>query len=187
MNHMRVRSADRADWQRILARRFIVKRVDSPDYRGYVTLLRIDEVSEPLYVTFDAKRVCIVDRGYTWMQHFPDGARYVLLSAFDEQGELVQWYIDVIGRMGLDEQGVPWWEDLYLDIVVSPEGKTLLLDVDELDEALRRGVVTQSEYDSAWREASTLLSALEEDLFPLLWLSDAHHDMLKAELRLARG
>ena len=179
---MKTRSADRIDWQRILARRFAVKRIDSPEYRGYVTLLRFDKVSEPLYVTFGEQHVCIVDQGYTWLQHFPDGAHYALLTAFDERGELVQWYIDVIGQMGVDERGVPWYEDLYLDIVISPEGETLLLDVDELDEALRLGEVTQSQYDFAWHEASTLLDALEADMFPLLWLSESHRALLDEEI-----
>lgn len=180
---MKIRSADRLDWQRILARRFIARRIDTPDYHGYATLLRIDEMSEPLYATFGQQRVRIADRGYDWLQHFPDGAHYALLAAFDEQGELVQWYIDIVGRMGVDERGVPWYEDLYLDIVISPEGETLLLDMDELDEALRLGEVTQSLYDFAWREASTLLDALEADLFPLLWLSEAHHEQLAAEIQ----
>lgn len=176
---MKIRSAGRSDWKRILARRFVVKRIDTPDYHGYATLLRIDDVSEPLYVTFGEQRVCIVDRGYDWVQHFPDGAHYVLLAAFDERGELVQWYIDVVGQMGVDERGVPWYEDLYLDIVISPEGETLLLDADELDEALRQREVTQSQYNFAWREASILLDVLEADMFPLLWLSEAHRALLE--------
>lgn len=180
---MKIKSADRSGWSRVLTKRFAVKRVDTPDYHGYITLLHIDDIAEPLYVPFGEQRVCIVNCGYDWVQHFPDGARYVLLSAFDEQGALVQWYIDIIGRMGLDTRGVPWWEDLYLDIVVSPEGETLLLDVDELDEALRQGVVTHSEYDLAWREADTLLTSLEADLFPLLWLSDEHHALLAEEIK----
>lgn len=179
---MKIRSADRADWQRVLARRFAVKRIDSPDYHGYVSLLRIDAMTEPLYALFGQQRVRIADRGYDWVQHFPDGARYALLSAFDERGELVQWYIDVIGQLGLDERGIPWWEDLYLDIVISPTGEALLVDVDELDEALRQGKVTDMQYDCAWREASTLLTALEADLFPLLWLSDEHRALLVEEM-----
>ncbi len=179
---MKTRSADRADWQRILARRFAVKRIDTPEYHGYVTLLRIDDVTEPLYATFGEQQVRIVDRGYDWLQHFPDGAQYALLAAFDEHGELVQWYIDIVGHMGVDERGVPWYEDLYLNIVISPEGETLLLDVDELDMALRQGQVTQSQYDFAWRAASTILDALEMDLFPLLWLSESHRALLEEEI-----
>ena len=179
---MKIRSAGRSDWERILARRFAVKRINTPEYHGSATLLRIDEVSEPLYVTFGEQRICIVDRGYDWLQHFPDGAHYALLAAFDERGELVQWYIDVVGRVGVDERGVPWYEDLYLDIVISPQGETLLLDVDELDEALRQGEVPQSQYNFAWHEASVLLDALEADMFPLLWLSESHRALLEEEI-----
>jgi predicted RNA-binding protein associated with RNAse of E/G family len=179
---MKIKSAAREDWGRVLARRFAVRRIDAPEFHGYVTLLRIDEVTEPLYATFGGERVCIAGRGYDWLQHFPDGAHYALLAAFDEQGTLVQWYIDVVEGMGVDERGVPWYADLYLDIVIAAGGETLLLDVDELDEALRQGEVTQSQYDFAWREASILLDALEEDLFPLLWLSEAHRDLLAADI-----
>lgn len=179
---MKIKSSERLDWSRVLARRFVARRIDSAAYHGYVTLLRMDEVREPLYVVFGQERVCIADHGYDWVQHFPDGAPYVLLAAFNEQGELVQWYIDIVARTGVDERGVPWYEDLYLDIVVSPLGETLLLDVDELDQALSLGAVTQSQYDFAWRQASSLLDALEFDLFPLLWLSDAHREQLGAAL-----
>ena len=175
---MKIKSADRPDWQRVVARRFVVQRIDSPNYRGYVTLLRLDEVREPFYVNFGQEQVCIADAGYDWVQHFPDGAPYVLLAAFNECGELVQWYIDIVEYTGVDESGVPWYADLYLDIVVSPTGETLLLDVEELDEALRRGRITQEQYDFAWRQASSLLDALELDLFPLLWLSDVHREQL---------
>lgn len=180
---MKIKSAERPDWKRVLARRFAVRRFDTPEYHGYTTLLRIDEVTEPLYTTFGGQQVCIADRGYDWLQHFPDGEHYALLAAFDEHGELTQWYIDIVGRMGVDERGVPWYEDLYLDIVISPQGETLLLDVDELDEALRQGRVTQSHYDFAWREASVLLDALEEDMLPLLWLSAAHRALMEEEIR----
>lgn len=179
---MKTRRATSPDGPPVLVSRFAAKRIDTPEYRGYVTLLHIDEVSTPVYVSFGEQRVCIIDRGYTWLRHFPDGAHYALLTAFDERDELVQWYIDVVGQVGVDERGVPWYEDLYLDIVISPEGETLLLDVDELDEALRLGEVTQSQYSFAWREASTLLDALEADMLPLLWLSEAHRDLLEKEI-----
>ncbi|HEX7733955.1 MAG TPA: DUF402 domain-containing protein [Ktedonobacteraceae bacterium] len=175
---MRRKSAARVDWERVLERRFIVQRIDAADYHGYVTLLRLDKVSEPLFVKFGQERVCIADQGYDWVQHFPDGEHFVLLSAFDERGELVQWYIDIVESMGVDENGVPWYQDLYLDIVVAPNGETLLLDVDELDEALRQGEITSGQYNFAWQQASALLDALETDLFRLLWLCDVHHQQL---------
>ncbi len=179
---MRLKFADRSDWSGLLARRFIVRRLDSAEYHGYVTLLHIAEISEPFDVFFQGERVRIAARGYDWVQHFPDGEHYTLLAAFDEQGELVQWYIDVIGGSGLDERGIPYYEDLYLDIVISPQGEPLVLDVEELDQALKRGEVSPVEYDFAWRIVSSLLTALEEDLLPLLWLSESHRALLMREL-----
>lgn len=179
---MRRKSADRSAWPLVLARRFLARRIDSPAYHGSITLFHFEQIREPLEVFFAGERVRIVDQGYDWLQYFPDGAHYSLLCAFDTQGELVQWYIDIVGRMGCDEQGIPWYEDLYLDIVVAPDGRTLLLDVDELDEALEQGKLLPALYDFVWREASTLLTALEEDLFPLLWLCGMHREQLLAEL-----
>src|SRR5579875_1588015 len=71
---MKIRKADRLDWQRVTTRRFAVKRIDTPEYHGYATLLHIDDVTEPLYATFNGQQVRIVDRGFDWLQHFPDGA-----------------------------------------------------------------------------------------------------------------
>ncbi|HEY0754470.1 MAG TPA: DUF402 domain-containing protein [Ktedonobacteraceae bacterium] len=180
---MKRKSAARLDWQYVLERRFVVQLINTADYHGYVTLLRLDKVREPLFVSFGQERVCIADQGYDWLQHFPAGEHFVLLSAFDREGELVQWYIDIVGSTGVDEQGVPWYEDLYLDIVVAPNGETLLLDVDELDEALRQNKVSSSQYNFAWQQASALLDALETDLFRLLWLSDLHHEQLAAAIK----
>ncbi len=69
-------------------------------------------------------------------------------------------------RHNVDAQGVLWYDDLYLDLDISPDGEITLLDVDELDAALRDGEVTALEYELAWREANSLMTAIEEDMFP---------------------
>ena len=71
-----------------------------------------------------------------------------------------------------------WYDDLYLDLDISPDGEITLLDVDELDAALRDGEVTALEYELAWREANSLMTVIEEDVFPLLWTSDTYRDDL---------
>ena len=81
-------------------------------------------------------------------------------------------------RHYVDTQGVLWYDDLYLDLDVSPVGEITLLDVDELDAALRDGEVTSLEYELAWREINSLMIAIEEDMFPLLWMSDTQRENL---------
>ena len=73
---------------------------------------------------------------------------------------------------------MPWFDDLYLDIVVSPARTVRLLDDDELEDAVRQGFVSPAEYALAWREARRLLTAIEQGTLPLLTLSVGHRALL---------
>ena len=156
--------------------RFAQISLDASEFRGYATLFCIDEVREPLWGTSCGRYLCLADKGYSWMQHFPAGARYAITTVFDAHDEIVEWYIDICNRHYLDEQGLVWYEDLYLDLDVSFEGEVVLLDADELDEALLANQVSSVEYEVAWREASSLMTAIEQDMFPLLWLLPSHKE-----------
>lgn len=175
---MKLKRANRVDWQRILNKRFVMKHLDTPSFTGYITLFCIDEVRAPLWIRSSGKEICLADKGYLWLQQFPQNAHYVVTTAFDANGEIVNWYIDICKRHYLDEQGTLWYEDLYLDIDISPDGEATLLDADELDEALRQGDITPLEYELAWREVSSLLTVIEDDTLPLFWLCEEHKEML---------
>src|SRR5882724_4554189 len=173
---MKQKPADRRNWQRVTKSRFAQISLDVGEFRGYATLLCIDEVREPLWITCFGRRLCLADKGYTWMQHFPTGAHYAITTFFDPHDEIVAWYIDICNRHYLDGQGRIRYEDLYLDLNVSFDGEVELLDADELDEALRLNQVSSVEYEVAWREASGLMTAIEQDMFPLLWLLPSHKE-----------
>lgn len=175
---MKRKRADRADWSRIAQKRFVQVRIDEEEFCGYVTLFCIDAVHQPLWKNFSGQSICIADQGYLWLQQFPYNVHYSITSIFDAQGNFVRWYIDICKQFVLDEYGLLWYDDLYLDIDVSPSGQMDLLDVDELDDALQRGLVTPLEYELAWREADRIIMAIEADRFPLLWLSEGHKDQL---------
>ena len=129
--------------------------MDEPGFAGHVALHLIDAMAAPLVGAVSGVR--LADAGYAWLSHFPDGARHVVTTMVDAEGDVVQWYVDVCREHGLGPDGVPWWDDLYLDVVVRPTGEALLLDEDELELALAAGYVTPAEYDLAWREARRLL------------------------------
>lgn len=56
--------------------------------------------------------------------------------------------------------GIPFEDDLYLDVVVTSEGKIILLDEDELKGALDRMEITNREYKEAYKEANRLIDRL---------------------------
>jgi len=92
----------------------------------------------------------------------------------DATGVVVQWYIDICASHGVDADGIPWFEDLYLDIVVLPSREAMLLDADELDAALVEGKITETQYHLAWEEVRSLLLGIANGTMPLLDLTVQH-------------
>ena len=166
--------AAREDWRCVTERSFEVARLEHPQFTGYVTKLGIHAITEPFCVTGFGRRFCVADAGFTWLQHFPKGTHYTMTTMVDAAGRVVHWYFDICKEHGLDEAGVPWWHDLYLDIVVLPTGEAQIFDGDELETALQRGEVTREDAALAWREANALLEKIQENRLPLLTLSLEH-------------
>lgn len=101
---------------------------------------------------------------------------------FDNNGNIVQWYIDVCLENGLDND-IPYLDDLYLDIILLPSGEVIQKDADELEEALINGIIDKSLYDSAWDEVNILTKLINNRSFELLDLSHSHKEFLVNELK----
>jgi predicted RNA-binding protein associated with RNAse of E/G family len=156
---MKRKYGDRADWARILEHTFTVAQVDLPAYHGVVTLYSIGRVREPLYKTVAGDLTLIADEDFRWLQFYsayPASQTYTVTASFDPHNDIAQWYIDVCAGHGGDWRGIPWHDDLYLDLVVNPRGKLAVLDSDELDDAADAGVVDAAAYTLVWREAHRL-------------------------------
>lgn len=80
----------------------------------------------------------------------------------------------------MDERGVPWYDDLYLDIVVTPAGEVALLDDDESDQVLRDGCISRRDHEAAWAEARLLMDMIARGAMPLLTLSSAHRRLFQS-------
>ena len=171
---MKQRTAERLLWPWITARRFVPHAFATAAFQGVASLLCIDAVREPFWVEWQGRSFCICDGGYTWLQHFPVNTHYAVTTMFDPQGQVIQWSIDICHRHWVDDKGVPWWEDLYLDLLVFPAGDCHIVDGDELDEALQTGVIDVRLHRLAWDEAHRLQSVIQADAFPLLSLSYDH-------------
>jgi predicted RNA-binding protein associated with RNAse of E/G family len=179
---MTYKRADRPGWPRLRAQRFVCQRIGDEHVSGYVTLLRMVEVAEPLWVTHHEQRVCIADVGYSWLQIFPEGASHTHTTMFDAEGQPVQDYIDLVAEQGVAEDGVPWYDDLYLDITWIAESAPLLLDQEELEAAHAIGAISQEQYDLARGEAAQLLVALTLGDYRLPEIARACYPALSAAL-----
>jgi len=76
----------------------------------------------------------------------------------------VVWYIDMIAGQGKDIDGVAYIDDLYLDLVVYPDGTVLEDDMDELEEALRSGDISKELFELAIETCNKLKTGLLRDI-----------------------
>lgn len=184
---MKRKFSDRANWRRILKRSYACFPMDEPQFRGFVTLYSIHELREPLWKEYKGRRMCLANRGYLWMQHFPKGEHFVVTTMFDAEGNVVQWYIDICKTQGLTDQQVPWFDDLYLDVVVFPSGERMLLDEDELKEALDKRDISARDYTMAHKTAARLITQITHGKFPYFALSQQHRRILIDRLGWQEG
>lgn len=93
---------NRSGWNRILKRQYAQAYLDTIEFKGYITLLDTQKVSEPLVVKYGDENVCIVDDGYMWLQQFPLKKRHSVTTMFDANGDVTQWYVDICLENGMD-------------------------------------------------------------------------------------
>ncbi|MBP1994449.1 DUF402 domain-containing protein [Paenibacillus eucommiae] len=179
---MKKKFGDRLDWKRVAKRAYAQAYLENDDFTGYITLIRMDQVTEPLFAQYGDKNLCIVDTGYMWLQHFPVGKLHSVTTMFDAAGHIVQWYIDICQGNEIDERSVPWFNDLYLDLIVLPTGEVFEKDAAELDEALSKGVISEFAYIQAWEETHRLMELIKAGKFDLLKLTESHLEVLVEKL-----
>ena len=158
-------------WTCITRRDFTCRRVSVPGFTGRAGLLRIHAVTRPQYWHVAGKSLVVADAGMVWLSLLPEEGHYCIGAMLDRRGRPVLWYIDMIDAQGTDVDGVPWFDDLYLDLVVKPDGFIHEDDRDELDEALCAGDITLAQHRMAIDTADMLRAGLLRDLPALICLT----------------
>ena len=177
---LKKRFVTRENWTRIEHRDFYNTYISDETFKGYIALLNVNKVKEPLWTTHANKKVCIVDDGYAWLQQLPENEHFAITTMFNEHNEIIQWYIDITTHNGV-EHGVPYMEDLFLDLIVFPSGEIIKKDIDEIEEAFKGGMINQDQYDLAFNTFHRIYEEIVEGNFRYFALSEKHkHMCLKA-------
>ena len=173
-NKVKRKFANRPDWRRVLDKSFFLTYVDNAYFNGYVSVMKLHKVKNPLIINMFGRDYRLADDGYTWLQLQPVGKNHCITVMYNENNEIVQWYFDITRYNGIGQDGIPFFDDLYLDVVVLSTGEVLLLDEDELKDALIRGEITGKEYEMAYAEAKSLMSLAETSKEELEALSNKY-------------
>lgn len=152
------------EWKCIISKDIYGKQVESDLLTGYIGLLKIHEVSKPQIWKFHGEDIIVCDKDRQWLSILPKNDWYCITAMMDEKKEVLVWYIDMIAGQGIDTDGVPYFEDLYLDLVVYPDGTIIVDDMDELEEALGKKEISQEQFELAIKTSQRLKEGLLSDI-----------------------
>lgn len=180
MRTIKHKLATRPSWSRVVEKEYHCAYINREDFQGYVTQLKVIKAKRPLYVYMRGKRLKVLDNNYSWYMFFPNKEHYSLTMMCDQDDQPVQCYFDLVCQNELDEDGVPGFDDLFLDVVVTKDS-CILLDEEDLSAALLGGVIDGDIADTVYYRAQRILKECDGHFDELVhWAFDLVNEMKTA-------
>lgn len=129
-------------------------------YKGYLAVVNIEKVYYKLYVDYDDSNKCLIDDGYTCISFLPTDEYWCCSVIYNKENQIVEWYFDITYKNKKELEDAPYFNDMYLDIAVSPNFKISILDEDEILDALNNNLITKKEYDIAYETCDHLIKEI---------------------------
>jgi len=107
----------------------------------------------------------VLDDGYGAVWFIYRGEHHDIGVITDPTGDLTGYYCDAILPM-ISRNGIYEITDLFLDLWISPDGQTIVLDEDEFDDAISKGWITDAEARIAREEVDRMVLGVREGTFP---------------------
>jgi predicted RNA-binding protein associated with RNAse of E/G family len=139
---------------------------------GYATVIDFLPGTKELYVEDGGSPICLSGAGCRWLQYLPMHENWSLTTFYDPAGRIMEWYFDISKGNFMDENGVPCTDDLFLDVVLLADGRSVTLDADELQQALDCGEIGIDDYRKAYRIGDEILSGKWNDTVLLTRLGE---------------
>ena len=159
------------------------KRIDKEYFKGYICNIKIRDVKKPLIVNNGISEICIKDNNYEWFEVYPDNANYVITIMFDDKLNLIEWYFDIAKEVGIGND-IPYEDDLYLDMIITPDGQKIVLDEEELIDALNRREIMQSDVDLAYQVLKEIETMYVNNLDNLIKLTNKVSETFESKAKV---
>lgn len=170
MVDLKTKYIDKRSWRRLLDKTYSEKRIETSTFDGIVGLITMKKVKSPLEVEILGENVRVVDVGYQWLQILPKDKHYSITVMYNEKHEPIQYYFD-INEKNILELGKARAHDLYLDVLVLPDGRYELVDEKDLHRALKHKDITKAQFDFAYQEAEAVMESVKTNFLQYVALA----------------
>ena len=179
---MKKKYADFPNWPKVKEKSYVNMYIENSDFTGNISLLTAVKIKPEYKLIGDngGTEEVLFDDDFKRLEFYPDNNKHVAFTAsFNDKDELLHWYFDIAKNTSVTEEGVPYIEDLYLDIMLYKSGKYEFLDEDELKDALDAGTISKEDYDLAYETANGVLESLNGKVDDLIKFSYKYYDLLR--------
>ena len=142
---------------------------ESEAYSALITFL---PGCRELHVNTDGITHCLAGAGYKWLMYLPLHENWCITVFYDPDGKLLEWYFDISKGNFYDENNMPCIDDIFLDLVIMPDGKVITIDADELQEAFDKNEITKDDYEHAYKVRDGIINSKWNDVEFLSRFSD---------------
>ena len=103
---------------------------------------------------------------FTLLEYTPLHENYNVRVYIDDKLNILEYYFDITDGNEI-EDGIPYYDDLYLDVVFYQECATKsstyinLEDRNDLSDALKNGAINKEKYDFAFKIADSVMKELK--------------------------
>ena len=87
---------------------------------------------------------------------------------YTQNNSLLYWYCDIVEYAQDESAHTLTTTDLLADVIVYPDGRTKVVDLDELAQAFETGLLTAAQLSAALRQLNHLLTYIYNDKFDQL-------------------
>ena len=155
MIKIRRRRMNESRWRDVRAAAYRHTMTEYEGVRAAAGLMTLS-TEKPLWVGPPDERRKVVDEGFLWLQLAPENGAWWLTAMYDEKAQLVEFYFDVTAGNHLRADGDSWFDDLFVDVVLTPGKPPRIVDADELAEAVSCGLLSEQTARNALSQAQRI-------------------------------
>ena len=180
---MKLNYANRQNDSNILSKNFKIAESQDDYFRGKITLIQINKVKNKFITKRpNGKTETVINDDYKILTFFPEKGSYCFSAMYNSDCRILQWYFDILKNDCKYDSGVPYGEDMYLDVVVLPNGDFYTLDEDELKDALDRKIITKDDFNKSYKTMKNIENMLNINFNKLKDFTDTSFKLLLKQL-----
>lgn len=174
---MKRKYADYPNWEKVLKKEYKNRYFNNDDFKGNISLLTAVKVKEKIISSDD--NVLLLDDGFKWLEFYPETNKNIAVSVcINNKNEFLDWFFDIAKDSALTKDGIPYIDDLYLDLIMTPTGDIRMVDQEELQEALDKKIITQEDFDLAYEVANKLINQLDGKINKVIEFTKKYFDLI---------